>query len=158
MHNGSEALFFLVGLLNGDFTRTVAAMMLVVVDDAELAWGDAMNRRIGVNHITTFAQTLQFGRQVFGRVANLQRDIRWGQLSVDAVEVHNRKVLLIGCRRVVAVRHIDDVLFDVFLDDEPRTTTQSHTLALTDGVEPVAFVLSYFLASLQFYHVARKFA
>ena len=56
MHNGSEALFFLVGLLNGDFTRTVAAMMLVVVDDAELAWGDPMNRCLGMYHIFPFAQ------------------------------------------------------------------------------------------------------
>ena len=74
------------------------------------------------------------------------------------MEVHNGKILLVGCRRIVAVRHIDDVLFDVFLDDEPRSASQSHTLALTDGVKPVTFVLTDFLARFQFHHVARQFA
>ena len=74
------------------------------------------------------------------------------------MESMDGEVLFICTLWVVAVRHIDDVLFDVFLDDKPRTTTQSQTLALAYGVKPVTFVLTYLLACFQFNHVTRPFA
>ena len=85
----------------------------------------------------------------------LQCNIRWRQLAVDAMEVADGEILLVGRLRVVAMRHVDDILLRVFLDDEPRAATQSHPLTLSDGVEPMAFVLPDLLASLQFYQIAR---
>ena len=73
------------------------------------------------------------------------------------MERHDGEVLLVGRRRVVAMRDIDDVLQDVFLDDEPRTATQSHAFALADGVEPVALVLANEFACLQLYDIAWQF-
>ena len=49
---------------------------------------------------------------------------------------------------VPAVSYEDDVLADVLLDDEPRSATETKPLALTDGVEPVAAMRAYHLASL----------
>ena len=37
---------------------------------------------------------------------------------------------------------IEDIVGDVFFDDEPGATGETHTLALTDGVEPEAFMLT----------------
>ena len=89
-------------------------------------------------------------------MANLQRDVCWWQLSVDAMERHDGEVLLIGCLWVVAVGDIDDVLLDVFLDDKPRAATQSHAFSLSDGVEPVALVLADKFSRFQLYYVARQ--
>ena len=71
------------------------------------------------------------------------------------MERHDGEVLLIGCLWVVAVRHINDVLLNVFLDDKPWATAQSHAFTLSDGVEPVTFVLANEFASLQLNHIAR---
>lgn len=135
-------------VLDGDFATAVTTVVAIVVYDAELAGGNAVDGGGGMYHIATIAEGFQGGGQEFGGVANLQRDVRWWQLAVDAMERHDGEVLLVGRRRVVAMRDIDDVLLDVFLDDEPRTATEAHAFALADGVEPVAFVLADDLARL----------
>lgn len=133
-------------------------MALTIVDDAELAGGYAVNGGVGVHHVGALAGRLYAGGQELGGVANLQRDVCGGQLPVDAVEVADGEVLLVGCLRVVAVRDIDDVLVDVLLDDKPGTSTKAHALALSDGVEPVASVLSYLAPRLQLQNVAGHLA
>ena len=80
------------------------------------------------------------------------------QLPVDAVEVAYGEFLLVGRLRVVAVGNIDNILFYVFLHHKPWSASEAHALALTDGVEPVATVLAYQFARLQFNDIARQFA
>ena len=74
------------------------------------------------------------------------------------VEVSDGEVLLVGRFWVVAVRNVDNVLLNVFLDHKPRTATKSHAFALSNGVEPVALVMADELACLQLDDVARQFA
>ncbi len=50
--------------------------------------------------------------------------------------------------RVPSVRHEHDVLLHIFLHHKPGSAAQSQALALTDGVEPEAFVASHNLARL----------
>ena len=133
---------------DGNFATAVTTVVAIVVYDAELAGGNAVDGGGGMYHIATVAHSFQGGGKEFRGVTNLQRDVRWGHLAVDAMERHDGEVLLVGRRRVVAMRDIDDVLQDIFLDDEPRTATQSHAFALADGVKPVALVLADDLARL----------
>ena len=55
--------------------------------------------------------------------------------------------------RVIAIRHIDDIAFDVFLDHKPRATTQAQALTLTNRVKPIAIVLAYNFPGLQFHNL-----
>ena len=48
----------------------------------------------------------------------------------------------VGGGGVVAVGDVEDVVGDIFFDDEPGTAGEAHAFALTDGVEPEAFVLT----------------
>ena len=128
--------------------------MLRVIDDAELTGGNTMDRRVSMNHIAPIALRLEACRPVFRRMPYLQRDALWRQLTVNAMEIVYRELLLIGRRRVVAVTDVEDVLDDVLLDDEPRSAAEAHTLALADGVEPQPAVLADAAARLQLDDVA----
>ena len=111
-------------------------MVTGVVDNAELARGNTMDGRLGMDCIATVAEGLETGGKVLGGVAYLQRDVLGRQHAVDAVEVMDGEVLLVGGSGVVAVTDVEDILRYVLLDDEPRTATEPHALALADGVEP----------------------
>ena len=45
---------------------------------------------------------------------------------------------------------VEDVVGDVFFDDEPGATGEAHAFALTDGMEPEAFVLTDTTTSFEF--------
>ena len=81
-----------------------------------------------------------------------------GQRLCDEVEVCQTEVVSILQLRVPAIRHKDDVLLDILLHNEPRTTTQAQAFPLTDGVEPKAFVLSDNLTRFDVYNLSLLFA
>ena len=143
--------------LYADLTTAEATVVVSIIDDTELPWGHTMDGLRGMYYILPVTCWLQSRWQEFGGMAYLQGNILGWQLPVDAVEADNGEVLLISCLRVVAMRYVDDVLLNVFLDDKPRSTTESHTFALSDGVEPVAAMLANLLACFQFDDVARLF-
>ena len=111
-------------------------MMVGIVDHAELARGHAMNLVLRVHSKLCRAGPLQCGWVIFWCVANLECDVCGLQLACEIVEIANREVLLVGCLRVVAVRHISYIINYVLLDHKPRTTTKAHALTLADGVKP----------------------
>ena len=86
-------------------------------------------------------------------MTNLQRHLGRWQLTIDAVEAVDGEILLVGRLRVIAVGDIDDIAVDVLLDDKPRSATKAHTLALANGVEPVATVTADDTAGLQFHDI-----
>ena len=59
---------------------------------------------------------------------------------------------------VVALRHIYNIIRDVFLHHEPRSTAETETLALPDGVEPKTLVTTQLLARFHLHDVARHLA
>ena len=52
------------------------------------------------------------------------------------------EVGFVGGGGVVAVGDVEDVVRDILFDDEPGAAGEAHAFALTDGVEPEAFVLT----------------
>lgn len=129
-----------------------------VIDDAELTRRHPVDGCRGVYHIPTVAHGFQAGCKELRRVAYLQRDVRWRQLTIDAMEGTNGEMLLIGGLWIIAVRDVDDVLLDVLLDDKPRSATQSKTLALSDSMVPMALMVADDAPCLQLDNVARQLA
>ena len=130
-------------------------MVIFVVDDAELTWGDTVDLLLGMDNELASIGPFERGRMVFWRVTNLEGDIRRHQFHREEMEIMHREVLLIGCLGVVAMRDVEDVLRHILLHHEPGATTEAHALALTDSVEPESTVLTYPLARLEFDDVAR---
>src|SRR3712207_5559302 len=134
-------------------------MVVGIVDHAELPWRHAMNLLVGVDEVAV-SSLLDRCRMILRRVANLKGDAR-GQIG-DAfgkeVEVVDGKIALIGLFGVIAVAHVENVLFYILLDDEPRTAPQTEPLALPYGMEPQSAVLAYLVSRLEFDNVARLFS
>ena len=112
---------------------------------------------------------LQGARDVFGGVADFEGDGGWPQCAGDMrrpskgvlgepVEVVDGEGGLVGGGGVVAVGDVEDVVGDVFFDDEPGAAGEAHALALADGVEPEAFVLADATTCLEFDDIARVLA
>ena len=78
-------------------------MVILVVDDAELAWGDTMDLLLGMDHELTGARPFESGGMVFWRMADLKGDIRRHLLHCEKMEIMHREVLLIGRLGVVAM-------------------------------------------------------
>ena len=60
--------------LNGDFTGTETTMMICIIDDAELAGGDSMDRVFGVDHEGIGGSPLQGGGMILWGMTNLKCD------------------------------------------------------------------------------------
>ena len=74
---------------------------------------------------------------------------------VHFVEMEEFAILLLG---VVALRDIDHVVMDILFHHIPRSTAQTETLALTDGVEPESAVFAEFASGLKLEDRAGTFA
>ena len=113
-----------------DFGGAVAAVVGLVVEDAELAGGDAVDGGGWVDYKSILRCLFQGAGDVFGGVADFEGDGGWPQCAGDMrrpskgvlgepVEVVDGKILLVGGGGVVAVGDVEDVVGDVFFDDEP---------------------------------------
>ena len=56
------------------------------------------------------------------------------------------------------MRHIDNVIFHILVYHKPRTTAQSQSFTLANGMKPVSAVLSDNLSGFQFYDRPRTFS
>ena len=137
-------------------------MVVCVIDHAELAWSDTVDGGCGVDDVFAWGfRRLNLGRQELRGVANLDGNVERCDLlegEGQMVEIADAEVLAVGSLGVVTVGDVDNVLLDVFHDDEPGASAQSHAFALADGVEPMAFVVADDATCLQFYDVAWQFA
>ena len=86
-----------------DLARAEAAMVILVVDDTELARGDTVDLLLGMDHELTWVRPLKGSRMVFWRMADLKGDIRRHLLHCEKMEIMHREVLLIGRLGVVAM-------------------------------------------------------
>lgn len=91
-----------------------------------------------------------FGGIILWRMTNLKRNISTLYWDSEPVEVVDGEVGLVGGGGVVAMGDVEDVVGDVFFDDEPGTSGETHAFALTNGVEPEAFVRANATTSLEF--------
>ena len=74
------------------------------------------------------------------------------------MEVCHLDVVLIYFLWVIAMTDEEDIALEVFLYDEPWSTSESQAFTLSDGIEPESLMRSYLMAGLQFTHIARVFA
>ena len=74
------------------------------------------------------------------------------------MEVNECKLLSVNAAGALAVRHVHPVGRHVLIGHEPGAAAQSESLALADGVEPVAMVQADDLARFLLHHFARPFA
>ena len=131
--------------------------MMVVVDDTELARGDAMNLLFRMYDEFLWALPFQCRRMIFGGMADLEGNLRSKRCvrrQGEPMEVVHREVLFIGRLGVIAMGDVEDVVGDIFLNHEPRATTKTHALALTNGMEPKAFVLADATTGFEFNDIA----
>ena len=64
------------------------------------------------------------------------------RVSGDKMKIGKRKLRTILCFCVIAMRHINNILFNVLLYHKPRAATQSQSFTLTDSVKPISPVSS----------------
>ena len=61
--------------LNGDFGGTYAPVVMAVVEDAELTWGDTMDSILGMYLKGGFRSLLKFAGKIFGGVTDLKCNV-----------------------------------------------------------------------------------
>ena len=129
--------------------------MVLVVNDTELAGGYAMDFLLAMDDIGTVGNLLDCCLMPFGGVAYLEGDTLGKIGKSEKMEVVDRKILLIGCLRVVAMGDIENVVLYILLDNKPWTATKTKSLALTDGVKPQSLVGTYAATCLQLDNISR---
>ena len=141
-------------LYNCNFGRAVAAMVVFIIENAELAGGYSVDWCLGVDDERFLGCLLQSSGKIFGGVANFEGDVSALHWNCEPVDVVDGEGGLVGGGGVVAVGDVEDVVGDIFFDDEPGATGEAHALALADGVEPEAFVLPDPTPCLEFDDIA----
>ena len=154
-------------MLDCYLTTSKATVVLFIINHTELTWCHPMNGRISMNQVFPLSYLFNRRSQVFRCMTNLESDVH--ELSGvivlilmkrlrEEMEIMNTEVLFIGCLRIVTVTDKKNILLNIFLDHKPMTTAEAQTLALSDGMEPQAFVLTNSHACFQFNHIAWLFA
>ena len=135
-------------------------MVLGIVDDAELAWCDAMNLVIAVNDKRAIGKGLYGGRMAVWGMPNLEGYMLWQSSYAlgKKVESVNSKVAAIGCGGVIAMTDVENILLRIFLHHEPGTSPETETLTLPNSMEPVAAMLANLLACLELDDISNLFA
>ena len=77
--------------------------MVGIIDYAELSGRDAVDRVGGMDDVGPLPHRFQRGAMELRRMADLKRNLLLGQVPVDAVEMMNGEILLIGRCRIVAM-------------------------------------------------------
>lgn len=136
-------------------------MSFFVVDCSVLSGCDSLDAGVGYeSHIVAIA--LQSGIGNVWSMTNLKLYATGRKVApnvfaevMESGQVDDVSVLSGG---VVALRDVKDVVRYILLYDEPGTTAQEKTFALTDGVEPIAFVGAEFASCFKFDNVALALA
>ena len=130
-------------------------MALRVVDDGELAGGDALHVLLALDDPLAVTRAGELAAHDVGRVTVLEHDVH-GTLDalpgvardeVHLVEHEGASILLGGA---IAVGDIDDVLGHVLAHHVPWSAAQAEAFTLAYRVEPETAVLSQFASRLEF--------
>ena len=120
--------------------------MILIVDNTVLAGSDALDFLVGLNAVE-IADAADVATRKLGRMADLEGNLlRVVELAprilgdeIEAVHIDGLAILRL---RIVAIGDVDDVTTNVLLNHKPRATTQAQPLTLSDGMEPIAVVLT----------------
>ena len=117
-------------------------MMILIINNTKLAWSYSVNRGLGMDDVSIRGDLFHFGGIILWGMTNFKRNISTLYWDSEPVEVVDGEVGLVGGGGVVAMGDVEDVVGDIFFDDEPGASGEAHAFALTNGVEPEAFVLT----------------
>ena len=123
-------------------------MVVGIVNYTELTWGNTVDSVEGMYGVLSRGGFLNSGTMVFGSVTNLERHLLRQLTGGEEMEVADREVCLVGGVGVVAMTDVENVCLNVFPHYKPRSSAETHSLALSNGVEPKSTVLTYALACL----------
>ena len=148
-------LIILISCLKCYHSTTIAQMPILVVDNGKLPRCDALNVLVALDEPPTALDMRQMPGGKVWSVTVLECYLMSALAAfpwVAADEMHLVKVddaaiLLAGA---VTIAYINGVVQDVLLNHIPRSTTQAQPLALPNGMEPVAIVLTQLAACLKF--------
>ena len=115
---------------------------MLVVDDTELSWGDAMYPVFRMYDKFVISGPFQSGWMILWRMADLKGHIRKRPSFCEEMEVTHREILLIGRLRIVTMRNVKNIHAHILLHHEPGTTPKSHAFTLTDCMEPKALMFA----------------
>ena len=135
-------------------------MGILVVDYPELSRGDSLQFLFACYPIP-FGGIYQCSFLEAVRVAYLEADRSFRfcpRIFGDEMEVHQPEFVPVLFLGIIAPRYIQDVLFRIFFDNEPRTATQPQSFPLSDGVEPESFVGAQLPAGFQFDNLSLFFS
>ena len=110
-----------------------------------------------MNDVGVRGDLFHFGGITLWRMTNLKRNISTLYWYCEPVEVVDGEVGFVGGGGVVAMGDVEDVVGDIFFDDEPGAAGEAHAFALANGVEPEAFVFTNATTCLEFDDVTRVF-
>mgnify|MGYP006947080334 CR=1 FL=1 len=68
----------------------------------------------------------------------------------NKMEVVDSELIAILRFHAITVGYINNIFLNIFLYYKPGTTTQPKSLALSDGMEPIAAMCTYFLSCFKF--------
>ena len=138
----------------GDLSTAKTDAAIGSIDDTELAGGDAVGLLVHLKVVAAVGTGGEKAGAELGDVANLKQNAKRRllikRIKGDPVHIAHHEPILLLRLRVIAAADVDDVLLDVFLDDEPRATAEIEAFTLADGVEPEALVLAEDLAGFEF--------
>ena len=103
--------------------------------------------------LLSFLYQFSFGK--VGSVTNLESDVYLLLLPFPGIisnemEIMHPEFIAVLCFHTVTAGHINCIFFNILLDYEPGTTTQSKPFALADCVKPIAAMCTQFLSGFQF--------
>ena len=133
-------------------------MVIFIVDHTILPGGNTLDSLFALKAITFFVLIKQSARE-FGCVPNLECHgcsilpipiPCFISILSDEVEGFHLYCLTILGIRVVPSANEDDITFDIFLDYEPRPSTESQPFALPYRMKPVTLMSAYYFPCFQF--------
>ena len=141
--------------LKGYHSAAIAKMAILVVDDCKLPWCDALNILVALDEPLIALDMRQMPGGKVWSVAVFEcylmssvKAFPWvAAYKVHLIKVDDSAILLAGA---VAVAYINGIVLNVLLNHIPGPATQAQPLALANGVEPVAIVLTQLAASFYF--------
>ena len=157
-------------------TPAVTKVMVLIVDDTELAWGNTVDFLLGLKMPSAVCELLDVAWKVFWRVTDFKGDFfrlqkkgriirtRFScaffcpRIGRNEMEIIHGDVVFIDFFGVVAVRDEQDVALEVLLNNEPRSAAESQAFALSDGIEPKATVCANLMPSFNLTDVTWLFA
>ena len=137
-----------------------------IVDGGILTGGNALNLGLARDVVDGAIDGVLFAREFaigeVGGVSDFEFHVDAVEVAPDigreVVETNQVDFFAILSLGGVALRNIEDIVLDVLFDYKPRSAAEEEAFALSNGVEPIAFVGAQYFACFELDNFAFLFA